>query len=93
MNLNIVASELRYIVEIANRDGCMAVVEDPTVAIFTPILTEVDQGFHHVGFQINHVQSIAEARAVLRKVKAGRRRLEEHGHHFTPVAGDSIGTG
>lgn len=91
--MNIVGSDLLYIVEIANRCGCMAVIEDQRVALFTPVLTSADEGFHHVGFRIDHVHTIAEARAVLSRVKAGRRQLEEHGHRFAPVTGVSIGLG
>lgn len=75
-------SELLQIVQIANRGGCMAVIQGGAVALFTPVLTEVGNGFHHIGFQIRRVHGLAEARAVLRSVKAARRELEEHGHHF-----------
>jgi hypothetical protein len=82
MSKKIAAADLPYIVKIANRAGCMAVIENRKVALFTPVLTEADEGFHHVGFHINRVRTIEEARGVLKSVKAGRLQLEEHGHHF-----------
>lgn len=74
MGMKIVASDLLYIVQIANRSGCMAVIDDHAVAIFTPVCHEVDEGFHHVGFRIDHAQTVAEAQMILRK---DRRQLRE----------------
>ena len=73
MGVHLVASDLLYIVTIANRSGRMAVIEDKGVAIFTPVNTDVDNGFHHVGFHIDHVQTVAQAQAVLRQAAGGVR--------------------
>jgi hypothetical protein len=72
MGISLVGSDLLYIVAMANHSGRMAVIEDQKVAIFTPVMTEIDGGFRHVGFHIDQVQTVGEAQAVLRSTQGDR---------------------
>ena len=63
--MDALASELYYIAVEANLAGRPAVIDSQSVAILMPIRIDGADGPAYVSFQVTHVQTAVEARALL----------------------------
>ena len=68
--------DLLYIVNIANRSGRMAVIDGGSVAVFTPIRREMEDGFEHITFRVDRVRTVAQIWSVLEASSAPAGALE-----------------
>jgi len=64
---------LQQIVSLAERHGRTAIVHGHSVAIFTAMRRDLDRGFRHVNFHVDHASSLEQAQAILDGSRLWRR--------------------